>query len=232
MKHVIHKITIGQISHAYRKDEFVLKNVNAVFEKGDSAAIMGTSGVGKTTLLKIMSGLMKPTEGNILFDDINYYNMPEKKRICFRRDNFGFVFQNFELISELTVYENIIFPLLLGKSKTSKIENEEYIDELCSTLALDDLRGRYPSEISGGQQQRTAIARALIRRPEILFCDEPTGNLDQTTSAAVMELLTQINERYHTTFIIVTHDKEIAAKTHRILKMSANGVLTEERCSS
>ena len=122
--------------------------------------------------------------------------------------------------------------MLLGGKKEKKAAAKEYAEELCSALELDDLRSRYPGELSGGQQQRTAIARALIRRPEILFCDEPTGNLDQSTSEAVMNLLTQINERYHTTLIIVTHDREIAARTRKIYRMSENGVLSEERGAS
>lgn len=232
MRESINTITIENISHAYRDDESVLRNVNAIFEKGDSISIMGTSGVGKTTLLKIMSGLMKPSGGKVLFDHIDYYTLSEKNQISFRRDNFGFVFQSFELISELTVYENIIFPLLLGGKKEKKAAAKEYAEELCGALELGDLRSRYPGELSGGQQQRTAIARALIRRPEILFCDEPTGNLDQSTSEAVMNLLTQINERYHTTLIIVTHDREIAARTRKIYRMSENGILSEERGAS
>ena len=122
--------------------------------------------------------------------------------------------------------------MLLGGKKEKKAAAKEYAEELCGALELGDLRSRYPGELSGGQQQRTAIARALIRRPEILFCDEPPGNLDQSTSPAVMNLLTQINERYHTTLIIVTHDREIAARTRKIYRMSENGVLSEERRAS
>ena len=186
-----------------------LNNVNIEINDGAFISITGPSGSGKSTLMHLLGGLDSPTSGEVFIDGDNIVNMDDSHLSKLRREKIGFVFQNFCLIQELKVIENIIFPILLSNRKPDM----EYIDELCNTLGLYDRKKHLPSELSGGQQQRVAIARALANNPKILLCDEPTGNLDKKTSEEVIGLLNGVNERFDKTLLIVTHDADIAKRT-------------------
>lgn len=208
-------ISANNISHTYVSGSIsnnVIADLSFSVNEGEIVSIMGKSGAGKTTLLKILSGLMKPTKGEVLFQGKNIYDYSQRELCLLRRRNFGFVFQDYQLINEFAAYENVVYPLLLDKKKVDK----KALKEIFDLLEITDKARRYPNELSGGEQQRVAIARALVTHPKILFCDEPTGNLDSETSNAVMNLLKQINSTYNTAILIVTHDKDIAATAERI----------------
>lgn len=180
---------------------------------------MGKSGSGKTTLLKILGGIIRPDSGTALLDGEDIFSNSEKERCRLRREKIGFVFQNYELIPEFNIRENIVFPLLLD----GKTADKEYLNGLFEDLEIADKIRRYPDELSGGEQQRAAIARALIAKPRLLLCDEPTGNLDENTSRQVMRMLKNVYERYKTAIITVTHDRDIAAFSERVITYQ-NGV--------
>lgn len=188
-----------------------LNDVSIEVEEGDLVSITGTSGSGKSTLMHILGGLDQPTSGEVYIGGENIGSMKDKQLSKLRRERIGFVFQKFCLIQELKVIENITFPILLSNRKPDM----GYIDELCDALGLSDRKKHLPSELSGGQQQRVAIARALANDPQILLCDEPTGNLDKKTSEEVIDLLNGINEKFGKTLLIVTHDADIARRTKR-----------------
>ena len=199
-------LTVSELKKKYKQGEaeiHVINGQNLEIAAGETLAIMGKSGSGKTTLLKMIGGLLPPSSGFVYFKGEDIYQKNEKERCRLRREKIGFVFQNYELIPELNVQENIIFPLLLSKKAVDK----EYLNALYTELELSDKKKRYPEQLSGGEQQRTAIARALIAKPELILCDEPTGNLDEVTAKQVMEMLKNIYEKYKTAMIIVTHDK-------------------------
>lgn len=189
--------------------------INLKFEKEKVYSIVGPSGSGKSTLLHLLGGLEKPTSGKVIYREENIFSMHEMQLASYRRRNCGFVFQNFQLLPELTVKENIMIPLLLDKKRESK----EFFDELTNWLGISDKLECKPNQLSGGQQQRVAIARALIHSPEIVFCDEPTGNLDRKNGIEVMKLLDSINQNFHTTIIIVTHDHNIASQTDKVIQI-------------
>ncbi len=215
-------LTVSELKKKYKQGEaeiHVINGQNLELAAGEALAIMGKSGSGKTTLLKMIGGLLPPSSGFVYFKGEDIYQKNEKERCRLRREKIGFVFQNYELIPELNVQENIIFPLLLSKKAVDK----EYLNALYTELELSDKKKRYPEQLSGGEQQRTAIARALIAKPELLLCDEPTGNLDEVTEKQVMEMLKNIYEKYKTAMIIVTHDKDIAAYADRVLT-AENGI--------
>ncbi len=193
-----------------------LKNVSLTIKQGEFVAIVGSSGSGKSTLLHAMAGLDKPTEGNIIIDNQDIYTLDGDNLAIFRRRKIGFVFQSFNLISVLTLEENIQLPVLLDHQKIDK----DYLNELLELLGLSDRRDHIPSQLSGGQQQRAAIARALIYKPSIIFADEPTGNLDKENSKEVMELLKLSSKKYKQTLVVVTHDLEIASEADRIITLS------------
>lgn len=207
-------LKIENVSKTYRQGEHnvpVLNNLNMEVEKGEILSLMGKSGSGKTTLLKIIGTLMPPTKGNVIFLEENIYSKSSNYLCDIRRKKIGFVFQSYELIHELTAYENIIFPLLLSKEKVDR----GYLKQLCELLMIKEKIQRYPEQLSGGEQQRVGIARALIYHPELLICDEPTGNLDCTTTEMVMNMLSSIHEEYNTTIIIATHDVDVASYANR-----------------
>lgn len=215
-------LTVSELKKKYKQGEaeiHVINGQNLEIAASETLAIMGKSGSGKTTLLKMIGGLLPPSSGFVYFKGEDIYQKNEKERCRLRREKIGFVFQNYELIPELNVQENIIFPLLLSKKAVDK----EYLNALYTELELSDKKKRYPEQLSGGEQQRTAIARALIAKPELLLCDEPTGNLDEVTAKQVMEMLKNIYEKYKTAMIIVTHDKDIAAYADRVLT-AENGI--------
>ena len=199
-----------------------LKDVSFSLEKGEFVAVVGESGSGKSTLLNCIGALDVPTSGVITMDGNNLFTMKEEERTIFRRRNIGFIFQSFQLVSELTVEQNIIFPLLLDyrKPKTSDVE------ELLELLGLTDRRNHLPSQLSGGQQQRVAIGRALITKPKLILADEPTGNLDSKNSQDVIDLLTKASRHYQQTILMITHNNSLTSMVDRVLRV-IDGVLTD-----
>lgn len=192
-----------------------LDGVTLEIGDGELVFIMGKSGSGKSTLLHILGGLDKPDSGRVLYGDTNISDMNENTLSAFRRKNIGFVFQQYYLIPELTAEKNIKYPVYLSK----KAVDGALFKRLVDTLEISDRLGHMPSQLSGGQQQRVAIARALITDPSAILCDEPTGNLDSASSAAVQHLLRQINSELGKTVIIVTHDTQFAEKDDRIIRL-------------
>ena len=199
-----------------------LDKANLTIAPGDFISIIGPSGSGKSTLLHLLSGLDHPTSGSLTYDGQEIYTLPDKALSAFRRRQMGFIFQQFNLLPVLTAQENILMPLLLDK----KQPDEGYLNQLAELLGLRDRLDHLPHELSGGQQQRVAIARALIAQPEVIFADEPTGNLDSKSGGEVMELLKGIRERMGKTLVIITHDNRIAAAADRQLTIM-DGVLSE-----
>ena len=193
-----------------------LKDVSFSVPKGEYVAVVGESGSGKSTLLNMIGALDTPTTGKVLIDGKDIFAMDERKLTVFRRRNIGFIFQAFNLVPELTVEQNIIFPVLLDYQKPDK----KYLEELLAVLNLKERRNHLPSQLSGGQQQRVAIGRALITRPALILADEPTGNLDSNSTETIYNLLRDINERFGTTFIIITHERRIAEKADRIIEIA------------
>lgn len=199
-----------------------LHKADLEIRSGDFISIMGPSGSGKSTLLHLLSGLDFPTAGNISYDGKDIYALKDKELSAFRRKHIGFVFQQFHLLPVLTARENIMMPLLLDKKK----EKEPYLDKLCELLRIKDRLSHLPHELSGGQQQRVAIARALIAEPDVIFADEPTGNLDSRSGEEVMNLLDEIRSEFGKTLIVITHDERIAKMAKRRF-MITDGVLSE-----
>lgn len=202
-------IIVKEVSKSYHngtEDVLVLKNVNLEIPDGKKIAIVGPSGSGKSTLLNIISGIETADSGSVLFDDVNLQQMSEKESTKMRLEKFGFIFQTFNLIKSLTVYDNIILPSVAKNKKYDK----EYVNELIDLLKISHRKTFYPQQLSTGEQQRVAIARALVNHPQIIFADEPTGNLDYENSKTVMKILCDCCDRYHSTLLYVTHDHEIA----------------------
>lgn len=199
-----------------------LKDVSFSLEKGEFVAVVGESGSGKSTLLNCIGALDVPTSGVITIDGNNLFTMKEEERTIFRRRNIGFIFQSFQLVSELTVEQNIVFPLLLDyrKPKASDVE------EILELLGLTDRRNHLPSQLSGGQQQRVAIGRALITKPKLILADEPTGNLDSKNSQDVIDLLTKASRHYQQTILMITHNNSFTSMVERVLRV-IDGVLTD-----
>ncbi len=196
-----------------------LRNASLEIAEGELVAIIGKSGSGKTTLLNLLGGLDKATSGNVFFNDTEITSLNDEKLADFRLNNIGFVFQFFDLLPELTAAENILLPARLAKKSASKYS------EIVENLGLSERVNHYPAQLSGGQQQRAAIARALINNPEILLCDEPTGNLDERSGNEVMELLLKMNREQNKTILIVTHNPEIAKQCGRIIEISDGEII-------
>ena len=192
-------------------------------DKGDSLGIVGESGSGKSTLLHLLSGLDFPTEGRLSYDGKDIYGLNDKELSAFRRRRIGFIFQQFHLLPVLTARENILMPLLLDRRQA----DPAYLEELAAMLGISDRLTHLPHELSGGQQQRVAIARALIAGPDVIFADEPTGNLDSRSGAEVMKMLGDIRRRMNKTLVVITHDSRIAQMAERRLVIM-DGILTEE----
>lgn len=189
---------------------------------GDFISIMGPSGSGKSTLLHIISGLDTPTSGKVLYGDTDIHHGSDKELSAFRRQKIGFIFQQFNLLPVLTAQENIIMPLLLDKRQP----DNAYLQEIAAFLGIDSRLNHLPHELSGGQQQRVAIARALIAKPDIIFADEPTGNLDTKSGSEVMEMLCDLRAKMNKTLIVITHDPDIAEMAERRFTI-IDGVLSE-----
>lgn len=223
-------LEVRSISKTYGSGETAvqaLKKVSFSVPKGEYIAIVGESGSGKSTLLNMIGALDNPTSGKVQIDGKDIFSMKESELTIFRRRNIGFIFQAFNLIPELTVEQNIIFPVLLDYQKPDR----QYLEELLEVLNLKHRRNHLPSQLSGGQQQRVAIGRALITRPSIILADEPTGNLDTQNSSEVIALLKNTSKRYAQTIIMITHNRRIAQTADRVLQVS-DGVLTDlGRCS-
>ena len=199
-----------------------VKNVSFTVPKGEFTAIVGESGSGKSTLLNIIGGLDFPTSGKVFIDGKDIFALKEKELTVFRRRNIGFIFQAFNLVPELTVEQNIMFPVLLDYGTPDR----KYLDELLEILRLTDRRNHLPGQLSGGQQQRTAIGRALFTRPSLILADEPTGNLDSENSSEVISLLKKTSEQFQQTILMITHSRQIAQTADRILSVS-DGVVTD-----
>lgn len=199
-----------------------LKKVSFSVPRGEYVAIVGESGSGKSTLLNMIGALDTPTSGRVLISGKDIFSMNDQKLTIFRRRNIGFIFQAFNLIPELTVEQNMIFPMLLDYQKPDK----RYLEELLAVLNLEERRDHLPSQLSGGQQQRVAIGRALITRPSLILADEPTGNLDTQNSSEVIALLKQASRKYEQTIVMITHNRSIAQTADRVLRVS-DGVLTD-----
>lgn len=202
-----------------------LDDVSLSVEEGEFLAIVGTSGSGKTTLLNLLGGLDIPTEGGVWIEGQSLRDMNNEERTVFRRKYIGFVFQQYNLVPILNVYENIVLPLRLDGAKIE----EELLEEIVELLGIKEKLGNLPKELSGGQQQRAAIARALLAKPALLLADEPTGSLDSATSREVMKLLRTCAERYHQTIAVVTHQQEVAQMADRIIHLLDGKIYKEER---
>lgn len=218
-------LEVNNICKTYGSGEtavHALKKVSFSVPKGEYVAIVGESGSGKSTLLNMIGALDTPTSGKVVIGGKEIFSMNDNRLTVFRRRNIGFIFQAFNLIPELTVEQNIIFPVLLDYQKPDR----KYLEELLTVLNLKERRNHLPSQLSGGQQQRVAIGRALITRPSLILADEPTGNLDTQNSSEVIALLKEASRKYEQTIIMITHNKSIAQSADRILQVS-DGVLTD-----
>ncbi|MBQ8134977.1 MAG: ABC transporter ATP-binding protein [Clostridia bacterium] len=217
------KISAKHLSKRYHQGNIeveALKPCTFAINDGEQIAITGTSGSGKSTLLHLLGGLEQATDGSILYDDANFSKMSQSQCDDFRLEHIGIVFQSFNLLPELTAYENIVLPLMLQNKKI----DQEYADTIIERLELENRLNHLPGQLSGGQQQRVALARALINRPCLLLCDEPTGNLDKRNTQSVTELLFEMSKEFSVTLLVVTHDEAIAKKFSRVMTIS-DGIL-------
>lgn len=219
-------LEVKSVSKIYGKGNnavHALKDVSFSVDKGEYIAIVGESGSGKSTLLNIIGAIDIPTDGKVIINNKDLFTMTDSELTVFRRRNIGFIFQGFNLIPELTVEQNIIFPVLLDYKKPDR----KYLDEILNILGLQERRNHLPSELSGGQQQRVAIGRALITRPSLILADEPTGNLDSKNSSEVISLLKESSQKYEQTIIMITYSRSIAQAADRVLRVS-DGILVDQ----
>lgn len=220
-------IKITNLEKFYRTEEVetvALNGVSIDVAKGEFVSIMGPSGCGKSTLLNILGLLDDPDGGSYLFNGIEVSKFNERKRSDLRKHNIGFVFQSFNLIDELTVYENVELPLIY--TKTPAVERKRKVEAVLDKVQIMHRRNHFPQQLSGGQQQRVAVARAVVNNPKLILADEPTGNLDSTNGNEVMQLLTDLNEQ-GTTIVMVTHSEHDSRYSHRIIRMLDGQVVTE-----
>ena len=218
-------LKVENLCKTYGKGETqvkALKNVSFSMQKGEFAAVVGESGSGKSTLLNCIGALDEPDSGSVYLDGRTLFSMRENERTIVRRRNIGFIFQSFQLVPELNVEQNIIFPLLLDNRKAQP----EQLEEILEVLGLKERRKHLPGQLSGGQQQRVAIGRALITKPMMILADEPTGNLDSGNSRDVISLLHQASKRYQQTILMITHNQNLASSADRVFRV-ADGVLSE-----
>jgi len=219
-------IKLTGINKIYRTNEIetvALENVNLEVNKGEFLSIMGPSGCGKSTLLNILGLLDNPSEGNYYLGDQEVGHLKEKERTQVRKGNIGFVFQSFNLIDELNVFENVELPLTYLKIKAS--ERKQMVTDILKRMNISHRAAHFPQQLSGGQQQRVAIARAVVSNPKIILADEPTGNLDSKNGAEVMQLLTELNKE-GTTIVMVTHSKHDAGFAHRVINLFDGSVVS------
>jgi len=209
---------ISKIYKNGNKSFEVLKNIRFSIKAREIVAIVGPSGAGKSTLLHILAGLDKPTKGNVVFDDTDLYGLSDSRRSLLRNKRIGFVFQFYYLLSEFSVLENVMMPVMVSRDNDiRKNFSSDKANELLSRVKIKGKADNKPSQISGGEAQRVAIARALINDPDIVFCDEPTGNLDSTNAGIVLELIKDLNQKTKQAFLIVTHNEKVADFADRIL---------------
>lgn len=209
--------------HNGAKDLHVIRGIDLVVPKGKVLAIIGKSGAGKSTLLHLLGGLQEPSEGEVFYRGLNVYRLPEQKRARLRNEKIGFVFQFYHLLPELTALENVMLPILIG-NRVKRLEAEEKAQTLLSRLHLGERLSHRPSRLSGGEQQRVAIARALIRDPEVVLCDEPTGNLDSKAGNEIYDLIRELNEQFGRSFLIVTHSERAISIASEVFHIE-DGVL-------
>ena len=223
-------IEIKDLVKIYNGGEVQVKAVNGIsidFEEGEFTAVVGPSGSGKTTFLNMLGGLDRPTSGSVKIGGVNVWDLSSRQLIDFRMNNIGFVFQSYNLIPVLTAGENVEFIMhLQGKPKK---EREQRTKEMLESMGIGDRIKSRPSKLSGGQQQRVAVARALASKPEFILADEPTANLDSTATSSLLELMSQMNKKYKTTFIFATHDQRVMDKARRIVTIEDGKILSDER---
>ena len=220
-------LQVDGLSKSYRngaRNLTVLRNVSFSLAAGDTFAIVGPSGSGKTTLLGLCAGLDRASAGSVVLNGVALDHLSEDERAAIRGQEVGFIFQNFQLIPTLTALENVMVPLELRKEKQVKKRALELLEK----VGLGERHHHYPTQLSGGEQQRVSLARAFSNQPKILFADEPTGNLDEATSLKVEKLLFDLNKEAGTTLVLVTHDMELARKTQRIIQLKGGEVVSDE----
>ncbi|HGD1562498.1 TPA: ABC transporter ATP-binding protein [Streptococcus agalactiae] len=211
-------LKVENLKRYYKSNDVEVRALDGVsfdVEKGEFISIIGASGSGKSTLLHLLGGLDYPTSGKVLIDDTDIYGLKDDERTIFRRRNIGFVFQSYNLLPMLNVYENIIIPFGLDGDKVDK----KYVDSVIDILEINDQKYKMPNELSGGQQQRVAIARALVTKPSLILADEPTGNLDSKSSSQVVYLLKKINKELGNTILMITHDDAVAQAAEKTLRI-------------
>lgn len=206
------------------KTRLTLAGISLDVSNGEFAAIIGTSGSGKSTLLNMIGGLDRPTLGKVIVDGKDIFSISDEELTIFRRRKIGFVFQNFNLVPSLSVYENIVLPFELDGNKP----DEEYISNIVKTLGIQDKLNNFPGSLSGGQQQRAAIARALAAKPSIILADEPTGSLDSKTSQDVIGLLKVTSQKFNQTIVMITHNEEIAQIADTIIRIEDGKIVSEQ----
>lgn len=215
-------ITMTNVTKTYKTGDvetYALKDVNLTIEEGEFVVILGPSGSGKSTLLNVISGLDTVTSGEITFRGETLTNLDEEEMTAFRRKHLGFIFQQYNLLQNLNVYENIQIGSDIGTAPLN-------IGDLLEKVGLEKARNKYPSQLSGGEQQRVSIVRSLAKNPDIIFCDEPTGSLDEENSKKILQLLQNLNEDYNKTIIVITHNLGIAEMADKVIKMNS-GQITE-----
>jgi putative ABC transport system ATP-binding protein len=215
-------IVLTDVSKIYKSGEVetaALKNINLTIEDGEFVVILGPSGSGKSTLLNVISGLDTVTSGKIMFRDENLTDLSEDEMTEFRREHLGFIFQQYNLLQNLTVYENVQIGSDIGKNPLD-------IDELLGKVGLTAARNKYPHQLSGGEQQRVSVARSLAKNPDIIFCDEPTGSLDEYNSKQVLQVIQELNNEYRKTVVVITHNIGIAKMADKVIRMNS-GLITD-----
>lgn len=221
-------LKIKDIKKYYGKNENLVKAVDGIsinIESAKFTAVIGASGSGKSTLLHCIAGLDRPTSGNVFLDDVDIYTLSDEDLSRIRREEFGFIFQSFNLIPVLNVYDNIILPVSLDGKKP----DEEYINRIIDKVGLESQLKKFPNELSGGQQQRVAIARALSNKPSVIFADEPTGNLDSKTTLEVMDLLKSTVRDFNKTLVMITHNNDIANEADRVITICDGKVVDDDK---
>lgn len=220
-------LSVVHLKKYYGEGENLVKALDDVsfsVNKGEFVAIVGSSGSGKTTLLQLIGGLDKPTSGTVYLEDTDIYGLDEDERTIFRREGIGFIFQDFNLVPALSVYDNLILPLELDNEEL----DQEYFEQVITLLGLEAKLDAYPEQLSGGQKQRVAIARALLTKPELVLADEPTGNLDSGNSEQVLKLLQESSRKFGQTMIMITHNKEIAEMADIQIKIEDGKIETKK----
>ena len=222
-------LKVENLKRYYKTNDVEVRALDGVsfdVETGEFISIIGASGSGKSTLLHLLGGLDYPTSGKVLIDDTDIYGLKDDERTIFRRRNIGFVFQAYNLLPMLNVYENIIIPFGLDGDKVDK----KYVDSVIDILEISDQKYKMPNELSGGQQQRVAIARALVTKPSLILADEPTGNLDSKSSSQVVYLLKKINKELGNTILMITHDDAVAQAAEKTLRIEDGRLVEKNEC--